>query len=191
MQKDWKKAENILKNDGVVVLPTDTLYGVVASIFSKKAVLKIYKIKGRSNNKPLIVLISSYSDLNKLGVKIDGKQLSLLKKVWPGKVSVELMHSDKKFSYIRGGHNYSGFRMVSEKNKNLLNLIKNIGPIIAPSANKQGKNPAETIKEAKEYFENNVDLYINGGLRKSKPSTLIKIKDGEIEILRQGVVKIK
>ncbi|HEY5587764.1 MAG TPA: L-threonylcarbamoyladenylate synthase [Candidatus Paceibacterota bacterium] len=191
MNVNWQKAEKILKNDGVVVLPTDTLYGVVASIFSKKAVRKIYKIKGRSNNKPLIVLISSYSDLNKLGIKINRKQLSLLKKNWPGKVSVELIHSDKNFSYIRGGHNYSGFRMVGEKNKNLLNLIKSIGPIIAPSANKQGEKPAETIKEAKEYFGNNVDLYIDGGKKIGEPSTLIRIKNCEVEVLRQGVIKIK
>jgi L-threonylcarbamoyladenylate synthase len=191
MKSDWKKAEEVLKNDGIIILPTDTIYGVVASVFSKKAVKKIYEIKGRSNNKPFIVLISSYSDLNTLGIKIDENQLNLLKRIWPGKVSVELMHSSKKFSYIRGGHNYSGFRMVGKKNKNLFNLIKKVGPIVAPSANKQGEKPSENIREAKNYFSNTVDLYVNGGSRKINPSTLVKFENNNFIILRQGEVLIK
>ena len=88
MEYSYQKAENILKNDGVVVLPTDTLYGLVASVNSKKAVEKIFKIKDRDKSKALIVLISSLNDLDIFGIKIEKEQAKILEKFWPGKVSV-------------------------------------------------------------------------------------------------------
>jgi len=190
MKNDWLKVQNILKNDGVVVIPTDTLYGIIARAQSKKAIERIYKIKGRDENKPFIVLISSFKDLDIFGVKIDKDQAKFLKKIWPGKVSVILPCELPEWDYIHRATKTIAFRMISKKNIHLLNLIKNIGPLVAPSANTQGEQPAETISKAKEYFEDNVDYYINKGKRISEPSTLISIIDKEIKILRQGKVKI-
>ncbi len=190
MKNNWQKAEEVLVKDGVVILPTDTLYGIVASVKSKKAVEKIYKIKGRSKNKPLIVLINSYKNLKMFGININKEQAKNFSKFWPGKVSVELSHSSNKFSHLRGGHNYNGFRMIGPKNKNLYDLIDKVGPIVAPSANKQGERPASKIAEAKRYFGNEIDLYIDGGRKESKPSTLIKYQNNKFIILRQGEVKI-
>lgn len=186
----WGRAEKILKNDGVVILPTDTLYGIIGSALSKKAVRRIYEIKGRDGFKPLIVLINSYKDLEIFGIKLKKDQLDSLNKIWPGKVSVEFCYKNKKFSYIRGNQDYNAFRMVGIKNKNLFNLINNVGPLVAPSANLQGLSPSETIKDAKKYFNKMVDLYIDGGKRKISPSTLVKLNGENFEILRQGAVKI-
>ena len=190
MKNNWQNAQNILKKDGVVVLPTDTLYGIIASAESKKAVEYIYKIKGRNEDKPFIVLINSYKDLGLFGVKIDKEQAKFLEKIWPGKVSVILPCMQSKFNYLHRGTKSIAFRMIGEKNKNLFNLIKKVGPLVAPSCNKQGGTPAENITKAKEYFNNEIDLYINGGIRKSSPSTLIKYENGKWIILRQGVIKI-
>ena len=185
MQNDWQKAKKILENDGIVVIPTDTLYGIVASAFSPKAVEKIYKIKERDKTKPLIVLISSVKDLEKFDIKGD------FSKIFQPKVSVLLECKSNKFKYIHRGTNEIAFRMIGLKNKNLLNLIKKVGPIVAPSANREGDKPAETVKMAKEYFGEKVDLYINGGRKIGEPSTLIRVKNNKIEVLRQGIVKIK
>ena len=190
MKNNWQNAQNILKKDGVVVLPTDTLYGIIASAESKKAVEYIYKIKGRNEDKPFIVLINSYKDLGLFGVKIDKEQAKFLEKIWPGKVSVILPCMQSKFNYLHRGTKSIAFRMIGEKNKNLFNLIKKVGPLVAPSCNKQGDAPAENITKAKEYFNNEIDLYINGGIRKSSPSTLIKYENGKWIILRQGGIKI-
>lgn len=197
MKPDWQKAIKILKNDGVVVLPTDTLYGLVASVDSKKAIEKIYKIKERNKNKALIVLISSLKDLEGFGIKIRKEEAKILEKFWPGEVSVLLSCRTAKWKHIHRGTKEIAFRMISEKNKELFNLIKKVGPIVAPSANLESFTPAETIKEAKYYFGpastqggNNIDLYINSGRRKGDPSTLIRIKKGNVEILRQGSVKV-
>lgn len=174
MKNDFKNIIKILNNGGVGVIPTDTLYGLVCSAFSKKAINRIYKIKNRNKDKKLIVLISSLKDLKKFKIKITKEDAKILEKFWPGKVSI-----------ILGG---VAFRYP--KNKALLEILRKTGPLVAPSANIEGGKPAENIKEAKEYFGNNVDFYISGGTLKSNPSTLIRIINNKIEVLRQGKVKI-
>lgn len=184
MQKDWVKVEKVLKDDGVVVIPTDTLYGLCASVFSKKAIERIYKIKNRGKDKPLIVLISSISQLENFGIKEDHSRIFI------PKVSV-LLRVGNKFRYIHRGTGEIAFRLIGKKNKNLYNLLKKIGPIVAPSANPEGEKPAEVISEAKKYFGEKIDWYVDSGKKIGEPSTLVRLTDGNFEILRQGRVKIK
>lgn len=165
----------ILKSGGVGVIPTDTLYGLVGSANSLKAINRIYKIKNRDKSKKIIVLISSVKDLKKFKIKINKEEAKILEKFWPGKVSIILGDI--------------AFRLP--KKKSLLVILNKIGPLVAPSANREGEKPAESIKEAKAYFGNQVDFYLSGGILKSEPSTLIRIKDGKIEVLRQGQIVIK
>ncbi|HAE36715.1 MAG: Sua5/YciO/YrdC/YwlC family protein [Candidatus Nomurabacteria bacterium GW2011_GWF2_35_66] len=188
MQKDWLKVEKVLKSGGIAVIPTDTLYGLVASAFDKKAIEKIYKIKERDKSKALIVLISSFKDLEKFGIKVIKEQAKILEKFWPGQVSVLLSCKSNKFKYIHSGTGEIAFRMIGPRNKNLYNLLRKVGPIVAPSANRENGKPAETIKEAKEYFDDKVDYYINSGKKVGEPSTLVRVKEGKIEVLRQGRV---
>ncbi len=188
---DWKKAEEVLKKGGVAFVPTDTLYGVVASAFDKKAVERIYKIRGRDKSKPCIVLISSVSDLKKFNIVLSSSQKEFLKKVWPGKISVILPCPERKFEYIHRGTKTIAFRMVGPRNKNLSKILKTIGPVIAPSANPEGLPPAQSRKEARKYFGTNVDAYVCVGNRDGKPSTVVEYKDGKLIVLREGAVQIK
>ena len=96
--------------------------------------------------------------------------------------------SQKKFSYLHRGTKTLAFRLP--KKENLRKLIQKTGPLLAPSANPEGLTPALTIAEAKKYFGNEVDFYVNVGKLNKKPSTLVRIKNGEVEILRQGSVRI-
>jgi L-threonylcarbamoyladenylate synthase len=185
MKKDWQKGIKILKEGGIAIIPTDTLYGMVASAFDKKAIEKIYKIKNREKDKPLIVLISSVRQLKDFNIKGD------FTKIFQPKVSILLECKNHKFKYIHRGTGEIAFRLISKRNKNLYNFLEKVGPIVAPSANRESEKPAETIREAKEYFGNQVDYYLDGSRKIGEPSTLIRLKDGNIEILRQGVVKIK
>jgi len=188
---DWQKAEKVLKDGGVAVIPTDTLYGLVASAFNKKAVERVYKIRGRDKNKPCIVLISSFSDLKKFNISLNLDQNKFLQKVWPGKVSVILPCIEKKLQYLHRGTKTIAFRMVGPRNKNLYKILKNVGPLVAPSANPQGLTPATKRSEARKYFGKSVDAYVCVGTRNSKPSTLVKYNKGELVVIRNGAVKIK
>lgn len=180
------KIVDILNKEGVGVLPTDTLYGLAGQALSQKAVEKIYKIKKRASNKPFIILISSIKDLALFKVKIDEKDSNILEKYWPGKVSVILPCGEEKFSYLHRGTNALAFRLPDKKE--LIDILEETGPLVAPSANLEGEKPATTIEEAKKYFGKDIDFYLDEGILESPPSTLIKITDENIEVLRKGAV---
>lgn len=178
----------ILKRGGVGVLATDTLYGIVGSALSKKAVARIYRLRKRDLKKPLIILIASMRDLAQFGVTIDRKTKKLLSAVWPGKVSVILLCPSKKFAYLHRGTKTLAFRVPASVR--MRRLLQKTGPLVAPSANYEGMPPATTISEAKKYFGKEVDFYSNAGKRASAPSTLVSIESGRIVIKRQGSAKI-
>lgn len=185
MKNDWSKAEQVLKKGGAIIAPTDTLYGILARAEDKKAVERIYKIKGRDNHKPFIILITDIKDLKKF--KIEHSHILQNIRMFPKgkKVSFILTCQSSKFNYLHRGSKSLAFRIVSKRNKNLFNLIKKVGPLVAPSANPQGLDPAKTIWEAKKYFGGKIDLYINAGTRNAKPSTIISFTEGKPIILRK------
>jgi L-threonylcarbamoyladenylate synthase len=178
----------ILKRGGVGVLPTDTLYGLVGSAFSKEAVDRIYDLKNRNEKKSLIVLISSIDDLKKFGVEITKEAEKFIKKYWPGKISIVLPFNNKKLYYLDRMGGTLAFRFP--KKNDLVKLIKETGPIVALSANPEGRTPAKDIDEARIYFDDRIDFYVDGGKIESEPSTLVKIDGDKIEILREGAVKV-
>lgn len=175
---------NLLKKNGVGVLPTDTIYGIVGSAYSKVALNKIYKLKSRDENKPFIILINNIKDLESFGVES-------IKINWPAKTTIILPVENKfikKFQYLHRGTNALAFRLITnklERNKNLFNVIKKVGPIVAPSANPQSLTPAKNITEAKKYFGESVDFYLDEGTRVSKPSKIISYVDGKKVVIRK------
>lgn len=183
----YLKLALLLKEGVIAVMPTDTIYGICASVFKKKAVEKIYKLKKRTPNKPLIILISKMEELNLFGVQPDQKEKEFLKKIWPGKISVILKLKDKnkikKFRYLIFKNNTLAFRLP--KSNFLKKVLEISGPIVAPSVNFEGEKPAKNIKEAKRYFGSEV-IYFDGGELKGEPSTLIFLEEDEIKILREG-----
>lgn len=182
-------------NSEIIILPTDTLYGICTSAFDKKSVEKIYDIKGRDENKPFIILISKIDDLGEFGVNhlLLQKSRKVLKSVWPGKVSVILpieKKSQKRLEYLHRGTGKLAFRLPAKKS--VIAILKKSGSMVAPSANPQGLKPAETILEAKKYFGDQVSSYIRGGRLKGSPSTIIEMtNDGEVNIVRVGAVRVK
>ena len=185
----YEEATQKLLNDGIGILPTDTLYGLVGRAFSRKAFDRIFEIKKRNTKSPFIILISSIEDMKLFDIELNEVTRKILEKYWPEKVSVVLPCGSEEFSYLHLGTKTLAFRMPDKKD--LLEFLKITGPLLAPSANHPGENPALTIEEAKAYFGSNVDFYVDEGKLESLPSTLIKIENGEIVVLREGAVKIE
>lgn len=177
-----------LKSGKVGILATDTIYGIVGCALIPDTVEKIYKLRERTPIKPLIILISSVDDLNLFNIRIDGQTKNFLNQIWPDQVSVILSCPDDMFKYLHRGTNTLAFRIPNKKI--LLKLLGKTGPLVAPSANFEGEKPAENIKEAREYFGDNVDFYIDEGQKVSKPSTIISIQDHKITVIRHGAVEI-
>ncbi len=184
---DQAQAISVIKNGGLVVMPTDTIAGLVASAFNQEVVEKIYKIKERDLDKPFIILISNIKDLEKFDIYPTTEQEKFLLTAWPGAVSVILKCPSDRFTYLHRGTGTLAFRLPALDT--LKNLIEETGPLVAPSANKQAQTPAQNNSEARAYFGDLVGFYwpFEGGA--GKPSTLISLVDG-VKIVRQGETEI-
>ena len=176
----------VLKKGGVGVIPTDTVYGIVCSTFSKETLNRLFAIKGRDENKPPVVLISTISDLELFGAEITPKHSAVMDKFWPGKLTI-IFEIAKEFEYLDKG---LGLAIRFPADEKVLEILKQVGPLATSSANTQGGLPAKNITEAKKYFENKVDFYEDGGELDSSPSTLVRIVGDKVEVLRQGAVII-
>ncbi|MDD4990318.1 MAG: Sua5/YciO/YrdC/YwlC family protein, partial [Candidatus Pacebacteria bacterium] len=123
-----EKIVKILKNGGVGILSTDTLYGLVGSALSKKAVERIYKLKKRGVGKPFIILISKISDLKLFEVELNEKEKEVLRRFWPGPISIVLKcpNLTREMSYLRPLNQTLAFRCPNLKWLNV--LLKKTGP---------------------------------------------------------------
>ena len=179
-------ADKLIKPAAIGVVPTDTVYGVVARAADEAAVGRLYKLKSREA-KPGTLIAVSIEQLEELGLK--HRYLKAVEQFWPGAVSVIIPCSDPKLKYLHQGKMSLAVRIPDDKK--LLELLKQTGPLVTSSANLPGEPPAVNISQAKSYFGGEVDFYEDGGdLSGRQPSTVIRIIDDAIEVIRQGAVKI-
>jgi L-threonylcarbamoyladenylate synthase len=181
----WTDAHLIktLEGGGVAVMPTDTLYGIVGQALNKETFERLYAVRKRPPQKPSIVLIGDMSELEKFGVELSLAQKEKLAEYWPGPVSVVLECPNNDLDYLHCGTNSLAFRMPAYQN--FRKFLLATGPLVAPSANLEGMPPAKNIVEAKKYFGDSIDMYIDGGEISGSPSRLIKLhSDGTPSILR-------
>jgi len=175
----------VLREGGVGVIATDTLYGLVAAAANEEAVRRVYKLKNRAITKQSIVLISSLKELAYFGIGLTEQREQLLTRYWPGPTSIVMPCGTAVPEYLQCGTHTLAFRLPSDEP--LRAFIHESGPLIAPSANPEGQPPATTIEQAREYFGDTVDFYVDGGERSGEPSTLIALSEkDEVTVLRKG-----
>lgn len=180
-----RKAAEILKLGGVVVFPTETLYGLGANVFDVNAVQRIFEVKGRNLKKPSSIAFRDLEQAKKF-LEFTPVVMKLAKKFLPGPLTI-ILNSKIEFDAFLGGYKVS-FRIPDNKiTQAILNEIK--FPITATSANLSGgKEPVE-VKDFVEQIGNKVDLILDGGkCRYGKPSTVIDVSSGDIQIVREGVI---
>ncbi|GAC1499509.1 MAG: L-threonylcarbamoyladenylate synthase [Candidatus Saccharimonadales bacterium] len=179
-------AEQLLQAGVVAVIPTDTVYGVVARASDQVAVKRLYELKNRAS-KPGTIIAASIEQLEQLGLK--HRYLKAVEQFWPGKVSIVIPTSNPELAYLYQDKHSLAVRVTADRK--LLDILTITGPLLTSSANQPGQPPAENISQAKAYFGNEVDFYIDGGdLSGHAPSTIISIVDDAIQVLRPGAVKI-
>ena len=128
---------SLLKKGAVGVLPTDTLYGLVGKALDKNVAERIYRLKKRAPEKPFIILISDIEDLQLFNISLSPKIKNFLRQIWPNPVSVILPTRDKSLEFLHRGTQTLAFRIP--KDETLLKIIKETGPLVAPSANPASK----------------------------------------------------
>ncbi len=178
---------NKLQEIGAVgIIPTDTLYGLVARAHDKVAVKRLYNLKKRQA-KPGTLIAANLEQLEGLGLK--HRYLKAVEQFWPGAVSVVIPVGDPALSYLHQGKMSLAVRIPNDKA--LLALLEQTGPLLTSSANQSGEQPAANTEQAKAYFTDRVDFYVDGGnLSGRQPSTVIRVVDDAIEVLRPGAVNI-
>jgi tRNA threonylcarbamoyl adenosine modification protein (Sua5/YciO/YrdC/YwlC family) len=172
----------VLSAGGVAIIPTDTVYGVVCRAADERAVERLYSLKSREK-KPGTVIAASIDQLVDLGIK--RRYLTAVSQFWPGAVSIEIPHD---LTYLNQGTGRQAFRVVADEA--LADMLRQTGPLLTSSANQPGEPVSKDINEAKDYFRDEVDFYLDGGRQGGEPSTLIRIVDDAVEVLREGTVKI-
>lgn len=174
------------KPGAVAVIPTDTVYGLAARAVDEDAVNNLYELKNREH-KPGTLIAANIDQLVNLGLK--RRYLKAVEQYWPGAISVVVPCINPELNYLHKGKQSLAVRIPD--NQKLLSLLSRTGPLITTSSNNPGQAPAANIQEAKNIFKKKVGLYVDGGdLSNNEASTVIRIVDDEIEVLRQGAVKI-
>jgi len=172
---------------GIGVMPTDTVYGLTASASDKQAVKRLYKLKSR-HQKPGTIIAASIEQLVDLG--IPKQRLETIKHLWPNPLSI-VVPLDDNLGYLHQDVGSGAVRVVADRN--LRKILLKTGPLLTSSANHPGKSGAANVREAWNYFKDNVDFYVDGGdLRDRAPSTIIRLTDtGKIEVLREGTLDLR
>ena len=193
MNKNIKNVAEIMKNGGIAVFPTDTVYGLGA-VPLKKSIEKIYEIKKRDFSKKIIALINDISNLNEMidETSENMDKISLvLREYWPGELTV-IFKADRKFTR-KFDEELETIGVRIPKNETALEIIKNAGGIVlTTSANISGENPVTRLNSLNKEIREKADCVIEDeSTLTGKPSTIVKYENGEIELLRKGNVPIE
>ncbi|MFA4834167.1 MAG: L-threonylcarbamoyladenylate synthase [Patescibacteria group bacterium] len=178
------------KRGKVIVYPTDTIYGLGCLATDKKAMKKIFRIKGREKKKPLLILVGDFKILKKY-CRVSGKQEKYLKNAWKSARATSVILEKKRNlphlpQELTGGQETVAVRLP--KSKFLIKILSGVGqPIVSTSLNKSGQKNLDSVSRLDNYFKKGKpDLVIDAGVIKNKPSRLIDIRDlDNIKILRK------
>ena len=195
---DWKEKinedelENVIKvieDGGVVIFPTDTVYGIAANSLDEEAIKKLFDLKERNDNKPICVLTSSVDKIKKIAYVRDEEQ-KIIDQYMPGALTIILDKKDNVSDVLTSNLKTVGVRIPN--NKLALRILEKLEyPLATTSANISGKEAAVKKEDLITEFDGRVDIIIDGGITDLKvSSTIVKLDNNEIKILRQGTIKI-
>ena len=178
-----EKASQIVNHGGIVIFPTDTVYGIGCNPYNKEAVEKIYEIKSRNTMKSIPVLTYSIKTAEKI-VEFDQFTKKIVEKFWPGPLTIILKVTDKKIKESLNLKNKIAIRVPDHKCT--LELLKKCNFLVGTSANISGDlpytDPEKCLKKLETY-----DIFIDGGIIASKgESTIIEMENEKIKIIREG-----
>lgn len=184
-----RKAADVLRDGGLVVYPTETVYGLGANAFSDVASARVFKAKSRSLEKPISVAVSSLLMAHSVGV-IDNRTESLIKEFLPGPLTVVVCSQSSISNVLTAGSGKIGIRIPDHPVA--LKLIEIFdGPITATSANLTGKPAPFSVDEALAQLGESIDIALDSGtVSGEEPSTVVDLTGEEIEVLREGPVPV-
>lgn len=187
---ELKEVADIIKQDGIIVFPTETVYGIGGNALSENVIKKIYRIKQRPYGKALNILVKDKEEIEKYAYISNKIEEKIIDNFMPGPITIILKKKKSNIPDLLTANNDTiGIRIPDN------NIVKRILeecnlPLAAPSANISGKPSSIRLSDIKRDFESKVEAFIDGGVCKKKvSSTIVKVVDEKLVILREGAVK--
>lgn len=183
-----EKLVEILKNEGVIAVPTDTVYGLCASANSPKVIKKLELVKERLPNKSFPIMCGDTKQIKEIGI-VTEKIEKLINTFMPGPITLILKKSERIPNFINKGSSEIGVRMATTEE--LQKVIELLGvPVFMTSANKSGENPCETIEEIEKKLPG-IDAILEGAISFGQASTIVDCTSEDFKILREGPIKLE
>ena len=186
--EELKERAKVIRNRGIVIFPTETVYGIGTNGFDEKSIKKIYELKRRDSNKPISLLVSNMEMVEMDAKDISDLEYKLMRKFWPGPFTIILKKKSIVPDILTSNGDTVGVRMPSgEIAKKLIEYAE--VPIAAPSANISGKPSGIDINDIMKDFEGKVDCIIDNGISElGVASTIVKVVDNIPYVLREGII---
>jgi L-threonylcarbamoyladenylate synthase len=181
-------ASEAISEGGVIAFRTDTFYGLGADPFNDAAVARIRELKGREDDKPILLLISDLAAVEKLVVEPSAEFLLAANKFWPGPLTIIGKAVAALPEEITAGTGTVGVRLPADEN--VRELVRACGGVLtATSANPSGREPARSVKEVTTYFPRGLDLILDGGeVTATEPSTVLDVLISPPRVVREGAI---
>lgn len=184
-----EKATKIIRNGGIAAFPTETVYGLGADAWNASAIAKIFEAKGRPSDNPLIVHVSMVDEIHAFAFDIPEKAYQLIEAFWPGPLTLVLKKKPEVLDVVTAGLNTVALRMPDHDIA--LELIKQTGPLVAPSANHSGKPSPTKAVHVIEDFGEELAVLDGNATKIGLESTVIDLTDVFPAILRPGAISRK
>lgn len=182
---DIGRLVEVINNGNIAVVPTDTVYGIIGDATNIDVIHKVYEVKKRDYSKPLILMVSSIDMLEKYVLEINDIEKKLIDRYWPGKLTILFKKNNNIDDLITSGSNLVGIRYPDNKELNEL-MDKLNKPLISTSCNISSKEVITSIDMLEEDISKHVSYVYDGGILSDTSSTIVRVNDGKIEIIRDG-----
>lgn len=181
------QVRGVLGSSGLIALPTESFYGLAVAPFDKQALARLWQVKGRSEGKPILVLIGERHQLEPFVRTIPPAAIVLMNAFWPGPLTIVFPSAVALPDAVTAGTGSVGIRLSAWHP--LVDLLRRIGPVTGTSANREGLPPLRTAEEVQHSLGEGIDLIIDAGPTPGgRPSTVIDIQ-GPIRIIRDGAIE--
>ncbi len=187
-EENLRRISEVIARGGVIAFRTDTFYGLGADPFNATAVQRIKDLKGREENKPILVLISDRNNLDRLIQTRSTAFDELASRFWPGPLTIIGKATDELPNELTAGTKTVGVRLPDDDRVRALARACG-GALTATSANPSSEPPARTAEDVANYFGERVDLIVDGGAAQTdRPSTVVDATSAELKPIREGVI---
>jgi L-threonylcarbamoyladenylate synthase len=181
------RALSCLRSGGVIVYPTETVYGLGADAFAEPAVERVAALKGRDARQPILVLVADEEMVLQVASRFPPEARRVARLFWPGPLTLVLPARPDISARLTGATQGIGVRISSHPVAR--SLVAGLGrPLTSTSANPGGAPPAEDIGQARAYFGERVDLYVEGGCCAGVPSTVLDWTEDPPSVVREGAI---